>query len=87
MKEMKIGYVCEVLHFLLRKRYGAPLVKLPIDLVDKDNEASLDLLCALFKHCKCKEDEERRRGVLSIYLFHRQLLSLTALASWFECEA
>ena len=60
MKEMKIGYVCEVLHFLLRKRYGAPLVKLPIDLVDKDNEASLDLLCALFKHCKCKEDEERR---------------------------
>ena len=49
MKEMKIGYICEVLHFLLRKRYGLPLVKLPIDLVDKDNEASLDLLCALFQ--------------------------------------
>ena len=55
MKEMKIGYVCEVLHFLLRKRCGGRLVKMPVDLVEVDNEASLDLLCALFKHCECKK--------------------------------
>ena len=63
MKRMKSDYLCEVLDFLLKKRHGTPLVKLPVDLVDVDNEASLDLLCALFKHCKCKEDEERRREV------------------------
>jgi len=55
MKRMECSYVCEVLHFLLRERHGTPLVKLPVDLVDKDNEASLDLLCALFKHCECHE--------------------------------
>ena len=53
MKRMECSYVCEVLHFLLRERYGAPLVKLSVDLVDKDNEASLNLLCALFNHSKC----------------------------------
>ena len=50
--ECKSSYVCEVLHFLLKERYGTPLVKLSLDLVDVDNEASLDLLCALFKHCE-----------------------------------
>ena len=55
MKRIESGYLCEVLHFLLNKRYGTPLVKLSVDLVDVDNEASLDLLCALFKHCKCQE--------------------------------
>ena len=54
MERMESGYLCEVLHFLLKKRHGTPLVKLPVDLVDVDNEASLDLLCALFKHCKCR---------------------------------
>lgn len=49
---MKSGYLCEVLHFLLMERLGTPLVKITVDLVDEDNEASLDLLCALFKHCK-----------------------------------
>ena len=53
MERMESSYFCEVLHFLLRKRYGTPLVLLSVDLVDKDNEASLDLLCALFKHCEC----------------------------------
>ena len=53
---MNCSYVCEVLHFLLKERYGTPLVKLPVDLVDVDNEASLDLLSALFEHCKCKEN-------------------------------
>ena len=43
----------EVLDFLLKERHGTPLVKLTVDLVDVDNEASLDLLCALFKHSKC----------------------------------
>ena len=56
MKRMECSYVCEVLHFLLKERHGTPLVKLPVDLVDKDNEASLDLLCALFKHRKCNEN-------------------------------
>ena len=55
MKKMESDYACEVLHFLLRERHGTPLVKLPVDLVDKDNEASLVLLCALFKHCKYYE--------------------------------
>ena len=50
MKRMECSYVCEVLHFLLKKRLGTPLVKLSVDLVDVDNEASLNLLCALFKH-------------------------------------
>ena len=50
MKKMESGYICEVLHFLLRSRYGTPLVKFSIDLVEMDNEAPLDLLCALFKH-------------------------------------
>ena len=31
-------------------------MKLPVDLVEVDNEASLDLLCALFKHCECHEN-------------------------------
>ena len=55
MERVESGYLCEVLHFLLKKRHGTPLVKLPVDLVDVDNEASLDLLCALFKHCECHE--------------------------------
>ena len=53
---MKSGYLCEILDFLLRERHGTPLVKLPVDLVEVDNEASLDLLCALFKHCECHEN-------------------------------
>ena len=53
---MKSDYACEVLHFLLRERHGTPLVKLPVDLVDLDNEASLDLLCALFKHSEYFEN-------------------------------
>ena len=52
MERMESGYVCEVLHFLLKERLGTPLVKLGVDLVNMDNEASLDLLCALFKHCE-----------------------------------
>ena len=52
MERMESGYLCEVLHYLLKKRLGIPLVKTTVDLVDKDNEASLDLMCALFKHCK-----------------------------------
>ena len=54
--EIKSGYLCEVLHFLLKERHGTPLVKLPVDLVEVDNEASLDLLCALFKHCEYHEN-------------------------------
>ena len=56
MKRMESGYVCEVLDFLLKERHGTPLVKLPVDLVDLDNEASLDLLCALFKHRECDDN-------------------------------
>ena len=52
MERMESGYLCEVLHYLLQKRLGVPLVKTTVDLVDKDNEASLDLMCALLKHCK-----------------------------------
>ena len=52
MEGMEIGYLCEVLHYLLRERLGTTLVRISVDLVDKDNEASFDLLCALFKHCK-----------------------------------
>ena len=52
MERMESGYLCEVLHYLLKKRLGILLVKTTVDLVDKDNEASLDLMCALFKHCK-----------------------------------
>ena len=52
MDGMEIGYLCEALHYLLRERLGTPLVRISVDLVDKDNEASFDLLCALFKHCK-----------------------------------
>ena len=55
MERMECSYVCKVLHFLLRERYGTPLVKLSVDVVDVENEASLDLLFALFKHCKCYE--------------------------------
>ena len=51
---MERGYLCAVLQFLLKSgTYGTPLVKMP---VDKDNEASLELLCALFKHCECHEN-------------------------------
>ena len=55
LKPMKYGYVCEVLYFLLRKRFGCPLIDLPVHLKDVDNEATLDLLCALFKHRECYE--------------------------------
>ena len=55
MERIESGYLCEVLHFILRERHGIPLVKLPVDLVEVDNEASLELLCALFKHCECYE--------------------------------
>lgn len=55
MERMESCYLCEVLHFLLRERYGIPLVKLSIDLVDVENEAALDLLYTLFKHCECYE--------------------------------
>ena len=55
MERMECSYVCEVLHFLLRERYGTSLMKLSIDVLDVENEASLDLLFALFKHCKCYE--------------------------------
>ena len=68
MKKMESDYACEVLHFLLRERHGTPLVKLPVDLVDKDNEASLVLLCALFKHCKYYE-----YWCIPIFLMHRLL--------------
>ena len=54
--EMKSDYLCEVLHFLLKERHGTPLVKLTVDLVEVDNEASLNLLCALFKHCEWHEN-------------------------------
>ena len=54
---MDRGYLCAVLQFLLKSgQYGTPLVKMPVDLTDKDNEASLELLCALFKHCECHEN-------------------------------
>ena len=56
MEKMESGYLCEVLHYLLINRLGTPLVKIPVDLVDVDHEAALDLLYALFKHCKCNED-------------------------------
>ena len=56
---MECGYACEVLHFLLKKRIGTQLVKLSVDLVDVDNKASLDLLCALFKHSECYENFQR----------------------------
>ena len=54
---MDRGYLCAVLQFLLKSgQYRTPLVKVPVDLTDKDNEASLELLCALFKHCECHEN-------------------------------
>lgn len=54
---MERGYLCAVLQFLLKSdQYSLPLVTLPVHLVDKDNEASLDLLCALFKHCEYHEN-------------------------------
>ena len=43
----------EVLRYFLKDRFGTQLVKLSVDLADVDNKASLDLLCALFKHCEC----------------------------------
>ena len=57
MEKMERGYLCAVLQFLLKSdQYSLPLVTLPVHLVDKDNEASLDLLCALFKHCEYHEN-------------------------------
>ena len=57
MEKIDRGYLCAVLQFLLKSdQYSLPLVTLPVHLVDKDNEASLDLLCALFKHCECHEN-------------------------------
>lgn len=53
---MDCSYLCDVLHYLLKEKFGIPLVKLSVDLVDVDNEAALDLLCALFKHCMCHEE-------------------------------
>lgn len=53
MGSMESGYVCEVLHYFLKDRFGTQLIKLAVDLVDADNEASLELLCALFKHREC----------------------------------
>jgi len=53
---MDCSYLCDILHYLLKERFGTPLVKLSVDLVDVDNKATLDLLCALFKHCKCHEE-------------------------------
>ena len=53
MKQMECGYTCEVLHYLLKDRFGTSLVRLSVDLVDLDNMASLDLLSALFKHREC----------------------------------
>ena len=70
MERMESGYLCEVLHFLLRERHGTPLVKLPIDLVDEDNEAALHLLCALFKHCECYE-----RIVMHIHIIPYESMS------------
>ena len=50
---MNCGFICEVLQYLLKDRFGTQLVKLSVDLADVDNKAALDLLCALFKHCEC----------------------------------
>ena len=43
----------EILRYLLNERHGTQLVKLSVSQPDVDNEAALDLLCALFKHCEC----------------------------------
>ena len=53
MRQMESGYVFEVLHYFLKDRFGTQLITLAVDLVDADNEASLELLCALFKHREC----------------------------------
>ena len=57
MKQMECDYTCEVLHYLLKDRFGTSLVKLSVDLVDLDNKASLDLLSALFKHRECHNND------------------------------
>ena len=52
-KWMESGCCLEVLHHLLKERCGTlQLVTLTVHQVDADNEATLDLLCALFKHCE-----------------------------------
>lgn len=53
---MNCGLICEVLRYLLKERFGTPLVKLSVDLADVDNKAALSLLCALFKHRECYEN-------------------------------
>ena len=56
-KSMECGYVCEVLHYLLKKRLGGTsFVELSTILADVDNKAALDLLCALFKHSECHKN-------------------------------
>ena len=55
MEVVESGYLCEVLHYLLKERLGTSLVTLTVDLLDVDQEAALNLLCALFKHCKRPE--------------------------------
>ena len=55
MEKVESGYLCEVLHYLLNNRLRTSLVKLAVDQLDVDQETALDLLCALFKHCKCQE--------------------------------
>ena len=55
-KKLADGYVCEILHYLLKDRIGTSLVKLSVDLADMDNKAALELLSALFEHCECHEN-------------------------------
>ena len=55
MEKVEIGYLCEVLHYLLNNRIWTSLVKLAVDQLDVNQEAALDLLCALFKHRECQE--------------------------------
>lgn len=55
MEMVESGYLCEVLHYLLKERLGTSLVTLTVDLLDADQEAALDLLYTLFKHRKCPE--------------------------------
>ena len=71
---MNCGFICEVLQYLLKDRFGTQLVKLSVDLADVDNKAALDLLCALFKHSECHKNS----SAFAEYTYmHGQLIMVT----------
>ena len=90
MEKVESGYLCEVLHYLLNNRLRTSLVKLAVDQLDVDQETALDLLCALFKHCKCQEMHVLSHWAISlastcslkqwhILLVHNSIVMLTGI--------